>query len=93
MITAIEAARSKTNKSNDAKLQQFRAVTVAHPHLLAARERLMAVLSDAPRNSVIFVLGQPELEKAPCVQGSRVISRMRLPYNWRMTLHCCRLSV
>jgi hypothetical protein len=64
MITAIEAARSKTNKSNDAKLQQFRAVTVAHPHLLAARERLMAVLSDAPRNSVIFVLGPTGVGKS-----------------------------
>lgn len=64
MITAIEAARSKANKSSEAKLQQFRAVTVAHPHLMAARERLMAVLSDAPRNSVIFVLGPTGVGKS-----------------------------
>ena len=64
MITGIEAGRSKMNKSNEAKLQQFRAVTVAHPHLLAARERLMAILSDAPRNSVIFVLGPTGVGKS-----------------------------
>lgn len=64
MITATEAARSKTSKSDEAKLQQFRAVTVAHPHLLAARERVMAILSDAPRNSVIFVLGPTGVGKS-----------------------------
>jgi hypothetical protein len=40
-----------------AKLQQFRKVTIAHPHLLAARERLITAISDSPRNSVVFVRG------------------------------------
>ena len=42
----------------DEKLaQQFRAVTIAHPKMIEAKRRLMEFLSDAPRNSVIFVLG------------------------------------
>ena len=43
--------------SSKAKLQQFRKVTIAHPYLVAARDRLITAISDSPRNSVIFVLG------------------------------------
>jgi hypothetical protein len=49
--------RAEETESSGAKLQQFRKVTIAHPHLLAARERLITAISDAPRNSVVFVLG------------------------------------
>ena len=38
-------------------LQQFRSLTIAHPHLVAARERLMTALADSPRNCVILVFG------------------------------------
>lgn len=51
------ARRAEQLGSSNAKLQQFRKVTIAHPHLLAARERLMTAISDSPRNSVVFVLG------------------------------------
>jgi len=57
MGAAIGSASRALMGSSEAKLQQFRAVTIAHPHLLAARERLITALSDSPRNSVIFVLG------------------------------------
>ncbi len=49
----------------DEKLaQRFRAVTIAHPKMLAAKQRLMEFLSDAPRNSVIFVLGPTGVGKS-----------------------------
>lgn len=51
------APRPGQSGSSEAKLQQFRKVTIAHPHLLAARERLMTAISNSPRNSVVFVLG------------------------------------
>ena len=54
-VTGI--ARRPLTGSSEAKLQQFRKVTIAHPHLLAARERLITAISDSPRNSVVFVLG------------------------------------
>jgi hypothetical protein len=54
-VTGI--ARRALTGSSEAKLQQFRKVTIAHPHLLAARERLITAISDSPRNSVVFVLG------------------------------------
>jgi hypothetical protein len=59
MDPLIPIGRGETGQlgSPEAKLQQFRRVTIAHPHLLAARERLIAAISDSPRNSVVFVLG------------------------------------
>ena len=54
-VTGI--ARRALTGSSEAKVQQFRKVTIAHPHLLAARERLITAISDSPRNSVVFVLG------------------------------------
>lgn len=45
-------------------LRRFRGVTIAHPHLIAARERLMEIVADAPRNSVIFVLGPTGVGKS-----------------------------
>ncbi len=50
------ARRAEQLGSSNAKLQQFRKVTTAHPHLLAARERLMTAISDSPRNSIVFGL-------------------------------------
>lgn len=41
----------------EAKLRNFRAFTVAHPHLLAAKEELVTTLSDSAPNSLVFVLG------------------------------------
>ena len=58
MAAVIGIARgAEQSGRSEAKLHQFRKVTVAHPHLLAARERLIAAISDSPRNSVVFVLG------------------------------------
>jgi hypothetical protein len=58
MTAVIGIARGAEQPgSSEAKLQQFRKVTIAHPHLLTARERLIAAISDSPRNSVVFVLG------------------------------------
>lgn len=57
MAAVMGIARRALTGSSEAKLQHFRNVTIAHPHLLAARERLIAAISDSPRNSVIFVLG------------------------------------
>ena len=59
MVAEIEAPHSKAPKSDQAALQQFRAVTIAHPHLLSARERLMAILSDAPRTDMPIHDRQP----------------------------------
>jgi hypothetical protein len=56
-VIGIGRGRSGQTGSSEAKLQQFRKVTIAHPHLLAARERLITAISDSPRNSVVFVLG------------------------------------
>lgn len=46
------------------KLQRFRTITIAHPHLIAVKERLIEILSDAPRNSVVFVLGPTGVGKS-----------------------------
>jgi hypothetical protein len=56
-MAAAAVGRRGLCRSSEAKVQRFRALTIAHPHLMAARERLSAALSDSPRNSVIFVLG------------------------------------
>lgn len=64
MVAEIVVPHSKAPKSGQEALQQFRAVTIAHPHLLSARERLMAILSDAPRNSVVFVMGPTGVGKS-----------------------------
>lgn len=56
-MAAAAIAHRGLSRSSEAKVQRFRALTIAHPHLLAARERLLAALTDSPRNSVIFVLG------------------------------------
>ena len=45
MGAAIEIARRALAGSSEAKLQQFRNVTIAHPQLLAARERLTAAIT------------------------------------------------
>lgn len=57
MAGVMGIARRALIGSSEAKLKHFRNVTIAHPHLLAGRERLIAAISDSPRNSVIFVLG------------------------------------
>jgi hypothetical protein len=44
-------------ESCEAKLRNFRAFTVAHPHLVAAKEQLMTTLLDSAPNSLVFVLG------------------------------------
>ena len=49
----------------DEKLaQRFRAVTIAHPKMLVAKRRLIEFISDAPRNSVILVLGPTGVGKS-----------------------------
>jgi hypothetical protein len=58
----MQAPRRPEN--GDRTLQHFRAVTIAHPHLIAAKDRLMEILSDAPRNSVVFVLGPTGVGKS-----------------------------
>jgi energy-coupling factor transporter ATP-binding protein EcfA2 len=54
----------QAESGNQTKLQQFCAVTIAHPHLIAAKERLTEILADAPRNSVVFVLGPTGVGKS-----------------------------
>lgn|SRR5271157_143098 len=39
------------------KVRGFQAVTIAHPHLLVARQQLMAAITDGADNSLTFVLG------------------------------------
>ena len=64
MVAGIEAQQAKAPRSDQTKLQRFRAVTIAHPHLVATRDRLMSILSDAPRNSVVFVMGPTGVGKS-----------------------------
>jgi energy-coupling factor transporter ATP-binding protein EcfA2 len=54
----------RAESEDQTKLQQFRSVTIAHPHLIALKERLMEVLSDGPRNSVVLVLGPTGVGKS-----------------------------
>lgn len=49
--------RDDSTESCEAKLRHFRAFTVAHPHLLAAKDHLMTTLWDSAQNSLVFVLG------------------------------------
>jgi len=49
--------RDDSTESCEAKLRHFRAFTVAHPHLLAAKDHLMTTLRDSAQNSLVFVLG------------------------------------
>lgn len=43
--------------SSAAMLRRFQAVTIAHPNLLAARQQLMAAITDSAENSLVFVVG------------------------------------
>ena len=45
------------------RLDHFRAYTVGHPWLLAAREELMAAVRESEPNSVILVYGPPGVGK------------------------------
>lgn len=40
-----------------AMVRCFQAVTIAHPNLLAARQQLMAAITDSAENSLVFVVG------------------------------------
>ena len=46
-------------RSDDAesRLERFRSLTIAHPRLVEAKERLMTALRGAEPNSLIFVFG------------------------------------
>ena len=57
MVSESGSTRDNSIVSCEAKLQHFRAFTVAHPHLLAAKEQLMTTLLDSAQNSLVFVLG------------------------------------
>lgn len=57
MTSEPELTRDHPVESYEAKLRNFRAFTVAHPHLLAAKEQLMTTLLDSAPNSLVFVLG------------------------------------
>lgn len=43
--------------SSAAMVRRFQAVTIAHPNLLAARQQLMAAITDSAENSLVFVVG------------------------------------
>ncbi len=49
-------ARGATQTCSE-KLAQFHAFTVAHPHLLAAKESLMTALRESEPNSIVMVFG------------------------------------
>ena len=49
-------ARGATRTCSE-QLAQFRAFTVAHPHLLAAKESLMTALRESEPNSIVMVFG------------------------------------
>ena len=57
MVSESGSARDNSIVSCEAKLQHFRDFTLAHPHLLAAKEQLMTTLVDSAQNSLVFVLG------------------------------------
>lgn len=57
MTSEPELTRDHPVESCEAKLRNFRAFTVAHPHLLAAKEQMMTALLDSAPNSLVFVLG------------------------------------
>jgi energy-coupling factor transporter ATP-binding protein EcfA2 len=51
------AVASRTAHDTTANLAQFHLVTVAHPRLAAAKDRLMSAISDAAPGSLILVIG------------------------------------
>jgi energy-coupling factor transporter ATP-binding protein EcfA2 len=57
MTSEPDLTRDHPVESCEAKLRHFRAFTVAHPHLVAAKEQLMTTLLDSAPNSLVFVLG------------------------------------
>jgi hypothetical protein len=57
MTSEPELTRDHQVESCEAKLRNFRAFTVAHPHLMAAKEQMMTTLLDSAPNSLVFVLG------------------------------------
>ena len=57
MVSEPGSTRDNSVISCEAKLQHFRAFTIAQPHLLAAKEQLMTTLLDSAQNSLVFVLG------------------------------------
>jgi len=91
MVAEIEAPHSKAPESGQAALQRFRAVTIAHPHLLTARERLMAILSDAPRNTVVFVMGPTGVGKSTL--RAKVESEISTTLAAQLRSDCERLPV
>jgi hypothetical protein len=45
------------SRTVNARLREFRSFTLAHPHLVAAREQLISALGGCAGNTIIFVVG------------------------------------
>jgi hypothetical protein len=56
-MSVPESRISEADTMPSSKVRCFQAVTIAHPHLLVARQQLMAAITDGADNSLIFVLG------------------------------------
>lgn len=49
--------RSDTVQTRSAQLAQFRALTIAHPHLVKAKEALITAIRESEPNSILMVFG------------------------------------
>ena len=48
------------------RTREFRRLTVAHPMLLAAKDLLMAAITEAPAGSIVMVYGPTGVGKTTC---------------------------
>ncbi len=67
--------RALLEESLPSRLQYFRTLTVAHPHLVQANEKLLEAILESPPNSVVLVYGPTGVGKTTlCVKVQQMLT-------------------
>lgn len=67
--------RSLLEEPASARLQYFRGLTVAHPHLVQANEKLLDTIFESPPNSVVLVYGPTGVGKTTlCMKAQQTLT-------------------
>jgi Cdc6-like AAA superfamily ATPase len=64
----VKSAGGSPVRTSDRGLHEFSSFTLAHPHLVAAREALMSALGTCAGNTIIFVVGPTGVGKTVVLQ-------------------------
>src|SRR5260370_17310895 len=82
--------RRNSTQACDEQLAQFQAVTIAHPHLVAAKDSLIAAIRESEPNSIVMVFGPTGVGKTTLririeqilmqeLQAELEVNRSRIP--------------